>query len=238
MAINQEVDGIVVLPVPEQVAGAGNGHLEELAAPQAPDAPAAADQTPIAPAARERRPRPAWVLPAAIATVGLIVSGSLGYVLYTTIQQRDSLHTQLVATKANLTSTQGQLSAAQSDAASRKVTADYVALYVADEGKILTDYQSTIACSGYSACRTSAQQFMTDMQAFQGDRKGANVPASLSASDSSLGDALSAAIAGDQELITGMDDGDISKIDEAGTKVDAAMLNMAKAESALGTGLR
>ena len=76
------------------------------------------------------------------------------------------------------------------------------------------------------------------MQAFQADRKAANVPSSLSASDSSLGDALSAAIAGDQELITGMDNGDVSKIDEGGTKVDAAMLNMAKAETALGTGLK
>jgi len=233
MAINPEVDAIVVLPVPDQAANAGNGHLEE-AAP----APAPAVESAIAPAPQARRPRPAWMLPAAIASVGLIASGTLGFFLYTTLQQRDALHTQLVATKTTLTSTQGQLTAAQADAATRKVTADYVAIYVSDEGKILTDYENTIACSGYSACRTVAQQFMTDMQAFQADRKAASVPASLSASDSSLGDALSAAIAGDQELITGMDNGDISKIDEGGTKVDAAMLNMAKAEAALGTGLR
>jgi len=231
MAISPEIDGIVVLPIPDPPVEAGNGHLEEFA----PATESAAAEAPVAP---PRRRRPAWVVPAAIASVGLIASGTLGYFFYTTLQQRDSLHTQLVATKGTLTSTQGQLTAAQADAASRKVTADYVAVYVTDEGKILTDYENTIACSGYSACRTVAQQFATDMQAFQADRKAANVPSSLSASDSSLGDALSAAIAGDQELITGMDNGDVSKIDEGGTKVDAAMLNMAKAETALGTGLK
>ena len=235
MAINPEVDAIVVLPVPDPPVAAGNGHLEAIAAAHAPAIEAPAADTPIAP---PRRPRPAWVVPAAIASVGIILSGTLGYFFYTTLQQRNSLHAQLVATTTTLTSTQGQLTAAQSDAASRKVTADYVAVYVTDEGKILTDYENTIACSGYSACRTVAQQFMTDMQAFQTDRMAANVPSSVSASDSSLGDALSAAIAGDQELITGMDNGDVSKIDEGGTKVDAAMLNMAKAETALGTGLK
>ncbi len=237
MSINAEVDGIVVLPIPDPL-HAGNGHLEEVAPlPEpAPEAPAA--QASIASETPARRARPAWMVPAAIASVGIIVSGTLGFLLYSTLQQRDALHSQLVATKTTLTSTQGQLTAAQADAASRKVTADYVALYVADEGKVLTDYENAIACSGYSSCRTVAQQFMTDMQTFQADRKSANVPASLSASDSSLGDALSAAIAGDQELITGMDNGDVPKIDEGGTKVDAAMLNMAKAEAALGTGLK
>ncbi len=232
MSINPEVDGIVVLPIPDPPVHAGNGHLEEVAALPEPT------QASIALEAPARRARPAWMVPAAIAAVGIIVSGTFGFLLYSTLQQRDALHSQLVATKTTLTSTQGQLTAAQADAASRKVTADYVATYVADEGKILTDYETTIACSGYSSCRTDAQQFMTDMQAFQADRKSANVPASLSASDSSLGDALSAAIAGDQELITGMDNGDVSKIDEGGTKVDAAMLTMAKAEAALGTGLK
>src|SRR2546429_1656177 len=98
---------------------AGNGHLEEVA--PATESPAA--EAPVAP---PRRRRPAWVVPAAIASVGLIASGTLGYFFYTTLRQRDSLHTQLVATKGTLTSTQGQLTTAPADAASRKATAAYV----------------------------------------------------------------------------------------------------------------
>src|SRR5437879_58905 len=124
MAISPEIDGIVVLPIPDPPVEAGNGHLEELA--PATESPAA--EAPVAP---PRRRRPAWVVPAAIASVGLIASGTLGSFFYTTLQPRDSPHRQLVATK-----------------------------------------------------------------------------------------------------------GDVSKIDEGGTKVDAAMLNMAKAETALGTGLK
>jgi hypothetical protein len=235
MSINPEVDGIVVLPVPDEPVEAGNGHAWPASVELAP----AAELAPaVAPAARARRPRPAWIVPAAIAAVGLIVSGTLGYVLYTTIQQRDGLHQQLVSTKTTLATTQDQVTAAQADAKSKKVTADYVALYVADEGKVLTSYENTVVCSGYSQCRSSAQQFLTDMQTFQADRKSANVPFALESQDGSLGDALSAAIAGDQELITGMDNGDIPKIDDGGAKVDAAMLNLAKAEAAMGTQLR
>jgi hypothetical protein len=53
-----------------------------------------------------------------------------------------------------------------------------------------------------------------------------------------LGDALSAAIAGAQEFITGIDNNDRAKVKAGGEKVDAAMLSMAKAESALGTAIR
>ena len=76
------------------------------------------------------------------------------------------------------------------------------------------------------------------MQTFQADRASATVPRSLANSDSMLGDALSAAIAGDQEFITGVDNNDNAKIKEGGSKVDAAMLSIAKAESALGAAIR
>lgn len=238
MSSYPESDGIVTLPVPEHPVEATDGHMAEVAvaAEPAPEAPAV--HAPPTSEGAARRARPAWIVPAAIAAIGVIVAGTLGFFLYSTIQQRDALHQQLVATKTTLATTQGQLTAAQTDAASKKVTADYVALYVADEGKVLTDYEATVNCSGYSQCRTSAQQFMTDMQAFQADRKTAKVPFAAESSDSSLGDALSAAIAADQELISGMDNNDVNKITDGGSKVDAAMLNLAKAESALGTEIK
>ena len=176
-------------------------------------------------------------MPGAIAAVGLIVAGALGYLVYSTTQQRDALHIQLVATKTTLASTQATLTAAQTEAASRKVTADYVALYVGDQGKVQTDYQNVVNCSSYSECRTAAQQMLSDMQAFQSDRKSANVPSTMTSTDSSLGDSLSAAIASDQEFITGMDNDDAAKIKDGFTKLGAAMLNVAKAESSIGTEL-
>ena len=53
-----------------------------------------------------------------------------------------------------------------------------------------------------------------------------------------LSEHLSAAIAGDQEFILGMDNDDMAKIKEGGKKVDEAMLNIAKAQAALGSHLR
>ena len=224
MATSPQIEGIVALPLaePEPVAIEASPQLQPV----------------VEAAAGPRRPRPGWILPASIGAIGLIVAGALGFVLYTTMQQRDGLHAQLVATRTTLASTQTKLTAAQADAAQKEVTADYVALYVADEGKVLSDYETVVACSGYSECRTSAQQFETDMQSFQSDRKSATVPAELQSQDSSVGDALSAAIAGDQELITGMDNNDEGKMTDGGKKVDAAMLNLAKAEAAMGTALK
>ena len=92
--------------------------------------------------------------------------------------------------------------------------------------------------NSYSTCRTSAQQALQDMQAFQSDRQSATVPASLSASDSQLGDSLSAGIAALQELITGMDSNNVKKVDDGFNKLNDSMLSMAKAESALGAELK
>lgn len=197
-----------------------------------------AETSPPEPIGPTPRRRPAWVLPAAIAAAGLIASGTLGYLVYATTVQRDAARHQLAATRATLASTTADLSAAQSDAASKKVTADYASLFVANDGAVQTDYQNVILCSSYSQCRTAAQQMLSDLQAFQAARSSAKVPAALSNADGILGDALSSAIAGTQEFITGMDNGDRAKIKDGGDKVDAAMLNVAKAQAALGTALR
>jgi len=212
MSANPEVEGIVALPV----------------------MPAPEPELEIAMPATEppaQRRRPAWIVPAAVAAVGIIASGSLGYFLYVTAQQRDGLHARLV-------SSQTQLGAAQADAASKKVTAVYAATYIADQGKVQTDYQTVVVCDTYTTCRTAAQQLLTDLQSFQADRKAANVPSSLVSADSSLGDALSAGIAGDQEFIVGLDNGDDAKAKEGGQKVDQAMLSLAKAEASLGALLK
>src|SRR5260370_32221480 len=74
---------------------------------------------------------------------------------------------------------------------------------------------------------------LTDMKAFQAARSSAVVPAALANADTLLGDSLSAAMAADQELITGMDTNDDTKIKEGFKKVYAAMLTFAKAESAI-----
>jgi hypothetical protein len=71
------------------------------------------------------------------------------------------------------------------------------------------------------------------MKAFQTARAGASVPSALASADGQLGNALTAAIAAEQEVISAMDAGDRTKLDAAYTKLDAAMLSFAKAESAI-----
>ena len=235
MSSHPEVDGIVTLPVAEPAVApangrpVANGHPVEIAPVLAPEAPVTV--TVATPEVKARRARPAWIASVAVGVVGLIASGTLGYLLYSTSQQRDAaLH--------GLATTQAALKAAQSDAATRKVTADYVALYMSDSGKVEMDYQNIAQCTTYSECRTAAQQWLSDMQAFQSDRKSARVPSDLSSVDADLGDALSAGIAGDQEFILGMDNDDLAKIKEGGNKVEQAMLNIAKAQAALGSHLK
>jgi uncharacterized membrane-anchored protein YhcB (DUF1043 family) len=216
---------------------------EPYAAPEldvAPEAQVAA-ATYVAPqpqVAPRPRKRPKWVVPAAIAAAGLIASGALGYLFYSTNTKLDATKHTLTNTQLTLDSTKQQLTAAQADAATKKVTADYLALYTADAGKVRTDYEQVVACSNYATCRTSAQQALTDMQAFQADRKAANVPSNLSTSDSELGDSLSAGIAALQELISGMDNDQATKVKDGFSKLDESMLSMAKAEADLGSALK
>jgi hypothetical protein len=176
--------------------------------------------------------------PVAIGAVGIIASGSLGYLLWSTTGQRDAARHQLASTQVLLTSTQDGLSTAQSQAAARQLTADYVSLYVADAARVLTDDESMNTCKGYSQCRTAAQQTLNDMQAFQSDRTKATVPAALANSDAMLGDALSAGIAAVQEVIGGMDNNNFAKIKDGWSKLDKSMLSIGKAETALGAGLK
>jgi hypothetical protein len=195
-------------------------------------------RAPVPTVAPRRRTRPKWVVPAAIAAAGLIASGTLGYLFYSTNSKLQATTHTLTNTQLTLDSTKQQLSAAQADAATRKQTADYVSLYTADAGKVRTDYELVVACSDYATCRTSAQQALTDLQAFQSDRKAANVPSNLSASDSELGDSMSAGIAALQELIAGMDNAQMAKVKDGFSKLDASMLSMAKAEADLGSELK
>jgi hypothetical protein len=196
--------------------------------PPPPQAPPWGAQVAVAPlqAPSAPRKRPRWIVPTGIAIIGLIVAGTLGGFLYTTIGQRDTAKLQLASTQAALTDTQKQLSA-------RQTTDAYVKLYVVNSGKVTTDYGNVVACDSYVTCRTSAQDLLTDMKAFQAARSGAVVPPALANADTLLGDSLSAGMAADQELITGMDTNDDSKIKEGFKKVDAAMLSFAKAESAI-----
>lgn len=246
MSVNPESSGIVAFPsripevqdVPREVAAPA-----EPAVNLEPALPAEPPVTAVAPPAPQSVPapvrsRPRWLVSAAIAAVGVIALGALGYFLYTTTGQRDAARHQLASTQATLATTKDELSAAQSDAAAKKVTADYVSLFVANNGAVQTDYQNIVACNAYSECRTAAQQLLTDLQAFQQARSSAQVPPALSTSDATLGDSLSAAIAGTQEFISGMDNNDTAKVKDGAGKVDAAMLNMAKAEATLGTELR
>ena len=225
MAADPRYDGVVTLEprldVPE---------------PPPPEAPAMYELPPPpatlpTPARAPQLGRPRWLVPAAIGAVGLIATGMLGYLLYTT-------NTKLDVTRQTLAGTKVQLTNLQADAASKKQVADYVSMYTVDAGKVQTDYQQVNVCNTFSTCRTAAQQTLNDMQRFQSDRQSAQVPSNLSASDSQLGDSLSAGISAMQELITGMDTNDVKKVDAAFNQLNDAMLGIAKAESALGAELR
>ena len=199
----------------------------------APPAPAASPwaSQPVAapfqaPAPVPARKRNGWIVSAAIAAIGLIASGALGYFLYTTTGQRDLARHQLASTQATLTDTQSQLAA-------RKATDAYVTMYITNSGRVTTAYQNEVICDSFLSCRGAAQDALDSMKAFQSARSTTAVPSALAGVDSQIGDALSAGIGGDQELITGLDSNDKTKFDDGYNKFSAAMLSFAKAESAL-----
>jgi len=229
MAANLEIeDGIVTLAVPEAPA--------MLAMPE-PE-PVLPGPEPVVAKAKERRAKPPWLKTAVLGAAARVAAGTLGYVANTAAQQRNQAFDAFVSTKAALVATDTALTQAKQDAATKKVTADYVSMYVADTGRIETDYQVVSACNSFSTCRTASQQLLEDLQKFQSDRSAATVPGGLSASDASLGDALSAAIAADEEIISGMDTDSFSKFKDGFNRLDAAMLNVAKAEATLGSELK
>jgi hypothetical protein len=253
MAVNPEFDGVVNLqPRTRDVDAVSTVPTYPSTPPAAPEAadlspaPGPAVESAVMPSPQvAARKRPSWMVPAAIAAVGIIASGALGYVLYTTTGQRDAARHQLAGTKATLASTQATLATSEadlattrSDAATKKVIADYTSLFIANTGVVMTDYDNTAQCSNFSQCRTSSQQLLTDLQAFQTARSSAQVPSALSSADAALGDSLSAAIAGTQEFINGLDTANVNKFTDGGKKLDAAMLGVAKAESAIGTALK
>ena len=244
MSVNPDVDQIVPFGQPANGAEAPSMPALTMVAPSAPPpvfavspvyepAPPAQPSWQVAPAqtAATWSPGPArrrsgWIVPAAIAAVGLIASGSLGYLLYATTGQRDAARHQLATTQVTLADTDKQLAA-------RQATAAYVDMYVQNSGRVSTAYQNEVICSTYLTCRGAAQDALDAMKQFQSSRGTATVPPALASVDSQIGDALSAAIAGDQELITGLDSNDKTKFDDGYDKFSLAMLSFAKAESAL-----
>ena len=184
------------------------------------------------------RARRQWKGAVAVGVVGIIGAGTLGYFLYATTGQRDAALRYAASTQATLTTTQGTLATTQQTLEAGNETAAYTRMVVVDSGRVRTDYQKIIACSSFGSCRTAAQSALTDMQAFQADRAAAAAPTALASSDGMLRDALSAAIAADREIISGMDSGNVNKFLDGLHKLNAAMLSMAKAEAALGAELK
>jgi hypothetical protein len=224
-------------PAPAPFAQAGLA--EPVAAAQPYAEPHQAWVAPESSRASDRpRARRQWTGAVAVGVVGIIAAGTLGYFLYATTGQRDGALRYAASTQATLTATQGTLGTTQQTLEARNETAAYTRMFVTDSGRVRTDYQRIIACSSFGSCRTAAQSALTDMQAFQADRAAAAAPTALASSDGMLRDALSAAIAADREIISGMDSGNVKKFLDGLHKLNAAMLSMAKAEAALGAELK
>jgi hypothetical protein len=225
----QDIGYIETAPVAER--GFGDSAAPIMSAPET--------EAQVAPeATRDNARSRGWVGVVAVGCVGLIAAGTLGYFLYSTTNQRDAALRQVATTKATLSSTEDTLTVAQQDLIARKTIAAYTRTYVADSGRVHIEYQKLEACTKFGACRTAAQSLLTNLQAFQSDRSAAGVPAAMANSNAMLRDALSAAIAADQEFISGMDTGNLNKIKDGWRKLSAAMLSVAKAEAALGAELQ
>jgi len=198
-------------------------------------APAAPPFYAEVPASARKKRSFGWVLPVVIALIGLIASGSLGYLLYTTTNEREAALKQGAATQATLDKLQAQFDAQQADAASRKVVADYVFMVERNNARVHLDYHAMGTCKSFGACRIAAQNFYNDLQAWQSERGLAKTSTSLVAANNMLGDALSAAIAGARQFISGMDALNVNTVIAAGKKIDAALFSIDKAESAIGS---
>src|SRR5919204_4136611 len=236
MATNPEIDGsVTVLPEPNgndpPVLILDEPHIESQMLKTAE--PVAEPVTPptVGPQAETLAQKPrrhVWMLPATLGVAGLIASGTLGGLLWSTIGQRDMARDQLVAAQ---TAGQQERRAAAADAAVKKVRSDYLALVTADGGRSTAAYGSLASCKSYSECRTALQQALNDFQAFQTHRAAATVPTGLANSDAELRDALSAAIAALQEMITGTDTDDVNKFKDGYRKLDASLITIGKAEA-------
>ncbi len=225
MSVNPQLDGIVALPVAEP-AEPTNGHRVELAVAQ-PEAPTSAAATP-------RRVKPAWIGSLAVGVVALIASATLGFLTYSTAQERNATGAELAATRSDLKDTASKLQVANDEAATRLIVAKYVALYTHDQGKVHWDYQNFMRCHTFGACRTASQNLLNDLAHFQADRKGASVPADLVGADRDLGDALSSAYAATSQIVSAMDNLNISRFKAGISKLQAAMLSLGKVETAIG----
>ena len=253
MSSNPEVDSVVPLrsysgeserPWSEPAPVEAPAVQPETAYPapiEAPISQAAVAQPAVVSAPRRR----GWVGIVAVAVIGLIVAGTLGYLLYSTTGQRDaalrhaaSTGATLASTEATLASTQSTLATSQQDLTARNASAAYASMYVTDSGRVRIDYQKLLVCNSFGSCRTAAQSALNDLQAFQSDRSAATVPPAIASSDGMLRDAISAAIAADQQVISGFDTFSVSKVMAGSKKLNAAMLSMAKAEAVLGPALK
>jgi hypothetical protein len=229
MSTNPELNEIVTLPVAEPAPEPTNGHRAELAVAQEPEAP------PIpAVAAPAKRSRPSWRGSLAVGVVALIASGSLGYLLYSTTQERNATQVALAGTQAQLKDSQTKLELANSDAATKLITAKYVALYTKDQGRVQIDYETFMRCNSFGACRTASQNLVNDIGQFQSDRKAANVPTELVGADRDLGDALSSAYAAAAQIVSAMDSASVSRFTAGIKKLDAAMLALGKVQFGIG----
>ncbi len=188
-----------------------------------------------APAPARKKRSTGWILPVVIALIGLIASGSLGYLLYTTTNQRETALQNVAATQASLDKLQSKFDAQQADAASRKVVADYVFMVERNDARVRLDYHAMGACNSFGGCRIAVQNLYNDLQAWQSERSLAKTSPALVASDKMLADGLSAAIAGARQFISGMDTLNVKVVIAGGKKVDAAMFSISKAESAIGS---
>jgi len=221
-------------PNQEQVAVHTPPYVEALRAPAAeyPQPPAYTPQleavaaAPIVASAPPAKSRPAWIVPAAFAVVGLIASGSLGYLFYSASNRLEATQHQLAETQITLDSTQKSLDG-------QKAQAAYVQLVDTDMGRETTDFALVTECDSYSACHSAAQTMLGDTQAFQSDLQAAKTPVAFANAQGMLDDSLSAEITTLKGLISALDTHDVTKIQNAFTTVNDASLSVFKSESAL-----